>query len=62
MAGLPNGGTGRIGALEAPLVAPVAHIEIKRMMPVLDPSRPRRAEDAEDIARPEAALRRRGAG
>ncbi|WP_432170624.1 hypothetical protein [Streptomyces sp. 1222.5] len=47
---------------EAPIVAPLAHIGNKRMTPVRDPSRPRRAEDAEGIARPEAALRRRGAG
>ncbi|GAA2197602.1 MULTISPECIES: hypothetical protein [Streptomyces] len=30
--------------------------------PVRDPARPRRAEDAEDIARLEAALRRRAGG
>ncbi|MEU7562812.1 nucleotidyltransferase domain-containing protein [Streptomyces eurythermus] len=50
---------GRIGALRAPIVAPHAQIEIKRMMPVWDPTRPRRAKDAEDIARLEAALRPR---
>ncbi|MBL1107683.1 aminoglycoside adenylyltransferase [Streptomyces sp. 5-8] len=53
---------GRIGALEAPIVDPRVQIEIKRMMPVWDPSRPRRAKDAEDIARLEAALRLRKAG
>ncbi|MEV6049888.1 aminoglycoside adenylyltransferase [Streptomyces sp. NPDC052107] len=50
---------GRIGAVEAPIVGPLAQIEIKRMMPVWDPSRPRRAKDVEDIARLEAAVRRR---
>ncbi|GAA3134425.1 hypothetical protein GCM10010521_20330 [Streptomyces rameus] len=53
---------GRIGGLEAPIVDPRVQIEIKRMMPVWDPSRPRRAKDAEDIVRLEAALRRRTAG
>ncbi|MEU3527449.1 aminoglycoside adenylyltransferase [Streptomyces sp. NPDC038707] len=53
---------GRIGALRAPIVDPRVQIEIKRMMPVWDPSRPRRAKDADDIARLEAALRRRTAG
>jgi hypothetical protein len=43
-----------------PVVSPQAQIEIKRMMPVWDPSRPRRAKDAEDIARLEAGLRRHG--
>ncbi|MFF5440212.1 nucleotidyltransferase domain-containing protein [Streptomyces achromogenes] len=60
--GLLGTGPGRIGALRAPIVAPRAQIEIKRMMPVWDPSRPRRAKDAEDIARLEAALRPRTAG
>ncbi|QTD97580.1 hypothetical protein [Streptomyces cyanogenus] len=45
-----------------PIVDPRVQIEIKRMMPVWDPSRPRRAKDAEDIARLEAALRGRAAG
>ncbi|ANP54133.1 aminoglycoside adenylyltransferase [Streptomyces griseochromogenes] len=57
--GLLDAEPGRIGALEAPIVGPRAQIEIKRMMPVWDPSRPRRAKDAEDIARLEAALRGR---
>lgn len=38
------------------MVAAEAQIEIKRMMPVWDPRRPRRAKDAEDIARLRAAL------
>ncbi|MGW1914494.1 hypothetical protein ACWCQS_28130 [Streptomyces sp. NPDC002076] len=31
----------------------------RALVPVRDPSRPRRVKDVEDIARPEAALRRR---
>ncbi|MGQ5640082.1 MULTISPECIES: nucleotidyltransferase domain-containing protein [unclassified Streptomyces] len=57
--GLLDGATGRIGDVEAPIVSAAAQIEIKRMMPVWDPSRPRRAKDAEDTARLEAALERR---
>ncbi|MEU6092291.1 hypothetical protein ABZ865_37070 [Streptomyces sp. NPDC047085] len=58
--GLLDAATGRIGGLAVPVVSPQAQIEIKRMMPVWDPSRPRRAKDAEDIARLEAGLRRHG--
>ncbi|GGP32120.1 hypothetical protein GCM10018980_67600 [Streptomyces capoamus] len=61
-AGLLGAEPGRIGVLEAPIVDPRVQIEIKRMMPVWDPSRPRRAKDAEDVARLERALRRRAAG
>lgn len=57
--GLLDAEPGRIGTLRAPVVSPRAQIEIKRMMPVWDPSRPRRAKDTEDIARLEAALGRR---
>ncbi|MEU9478324.1 aminoglycoside adenylyltransferase [Streptomyces sp. NPDC048191] len=57
--GLLDTRPGRIEDIEAPIVSPRAQIEIKRMMPVWDPSRPRRAKDAEDITRLEAALRRR---
>ncbi|MBT2479598.1 nucleotidyltransferase domain-containing protein [Streptomyces sp. ISL-94] len=55
---------GRLGRLECPVVSPAAQIEIKRMMPVWVPGRPRRPKDAEDVARLEAALavRTRGAG
>lgn len=60
--GPPAAEPGRIGAPEAPIVVPRAQIEIRRMMPVWDPSRPRRAKDAEDIARLEAAPRRRAGG
>ncbi|MEV5878191.1 aminoglycoside adenylyltransferase [Streptomyces sp. NPDC052101] len=57
--GLLDAEPGRVGAVEAAIVSPLAQIEIKRMMPVWDPSRPRRAKDVADIARLEAALRRR---
>lgn len=45
---------GRIGALRCPIISPAAQVEIKRMMPVWVPGMPRRAKDAEDIARIEA--------
>ncbi|WP_327683464.1 nucleotidyltransferase domain-containing protein [Kitasatospora sp. NBC_00458] len=54
--GLLDGPVGRLGGVECPVVGPGAQIEIKRMMPVWDPRRPRRAKDAEDIARLRAAL------
>lgn len=60
--GLFDSGPGRIGDIEAPIVSPLAQIEIKRMMPVWVPSLSRRAKDAEDIARLEAALRCRRPG
>ncbi|MEV8455672.1 aminoglycoside adenylyltransferase [Streptomyces sp. NPDC052095] len=60
--GMLGAGPGRIGDLRCAVVGPEARIEIKRMTPVWDPSRPRRPKDAEDIARLETALRlRRGA-
>ncbi|MFJ4526417.1 hypothetical protein ACIP4Y_36865 [Streptomyces sp. NPDC088810] len=43
--GLLGAEPGRIGALEAPIAGPRVQIEIKRMMPDWDASRPRRAED-----------------
>ncbi len=58
--GMLDAGMGRMGELECAIVSPQAQIEIKRMTPVWDPSRPRRTKDAEDIARLEAALRARG--
>ncbi|MCX4734352.1 nucleotidyltransferase domain-containing protein [Streptomyces sp. NBC_01363] len=58
--GMLDAGPGRIGGLQCAIVSPQAQIEIKRMMPIWDPSRPRRTKDAEDIARLEAALRVRG--
>ncbi|MFF2660163.1 nucleotidyltransferase domain-containing protein [Kitasatospora sp. NPDC058032] len=59
-AGLLDGPPGRLGALVCPIVAPAAQIEIKRMMPVWDPRRPRRAKDAEDVARLRQGLTRPG--
>ncbi|MCX5196169.1 aminoglycoside adenylyltransferase [Streptomyces sp. NBC_00249] len=59
---LPEAEPGRLGGLECPVVSPGAQIEIKRMMPVWVPGRPRRPKDAEDIARLEAALAARGPG
>ncbi|MFF2044935.1 nucleotidyltransferase domain-containing protein [Kitasatospora sp. NPDC058170] len=59
--GMLDAGPGRIGGLQCAIVSPQAQIEIKRMMPVWDPARPRRAKDAEDIVRLEEALRARGA-
>jgi hypothetical protein len=50
------GDVGRIGGLRCAIISPRAQIEIKRMMPVWVPGRPRRAKDAEDIARLQAAL------
>ncbi|MEV7519204.1 aminoglycoside adenylyltransferase [Streptomyces sp. NPDC091371] len=47
---------GRLRGLACPVVSPEAQIEIKRMMPVWVPGRPRRRKDAEDVARLEAAL------
>ncbi|MFJ3880075.1 nucleotidyltransferase domain-containing protein [Streptomyces sp. NPDC090077] len=58
--GVVEGSEGRIGELRCPVVSPGAQIEIKRMMPVWVPGRPRRAKDAEDIGRLEEALRSRG--
>ncbi|MEU9038664.1 hypothetical protein AB0D45_27705 [Streptomyces sp. NPDC048352] len=49
---------GRLGGLECRVVSPEAQIEIKRMMPVWVPERPRRPKDAVDAARLEAALER----
>jgi hypothetical protein len=39
-----------------PVISPAAQIEIKQMMPVWVPGRPRRPKDAADIARLRAAL------
>ncbi|MEU8431803.1 hypothetical protein AB0F18_02650 [Streptomyces sp. NPDC029216] len=47
---------GRLRGLECPVASPEAQIEIKRMMPVWVPERPRREKDAVDVARLEAAL------
>ncbi|WP_067508006.1 nucleotidyltransferase domain-containing protein [Actinoplanes sp. TFC3] len=50
-ADLLDGGTGQIGDVVCPIVAPRAQIEIKQMMPVWVPGLRRRPKDAEDIAR-----------
>ncbi|MFJ2861395.1 nucleotidyltransferase domain-containing protein [Kitasatospora sp. NPDC087314] len=60
--GMLDAAPGRIGGLRCAVVSPQAQIEIKRMMPIWDPSRPRRTKDAEDIARLETALRARAGG
>ncbi|MCQ1576142.1 hypothetical protein [Streptomyces parvus] len=52
-----DGTVGRIGATVCPVISPAAQIEIKRMMPVWGPGRPRRPKDAQDIRVLEAALR-----
>jgi hypothetical protein len=54
--GLLDPAVGRIGPVTCPVVGPRAQIEIKRMMPVWVPGRPRRPKDAEDVARLTAAL------
>ncbi|MEV4657889.1 aminoglycoside adenylyltransferase [Micromonospora sp. NPDC049301] len=54
--GMLDGGLGRLGGLRCPIIEPRAQIEIKQMMPVWVPGRPRRAKDAADIARLAAAL------
>jgi len=48
---------GRVGAVQCPVIAPAAQIEIKRMMPVWVPGMRRRQNDAEDVTQLEAALR-----
>jgi Aminoglycoside-2''-adenylyltransferase len=48
--------SGRIGDLQAPIISPYVQIEIKEMMPVWVPGRPRRLKDAEDVARLRQAL------
>jgi hypothetical protein len=55
-AGMLDAERGRIGALVCPIISPDAQIEIKQMIPVWVPGRPRRAKDAADVARLRAAL------
>jgi hypothetical protein len=57
--GMLDAPEGRIGSLHCAIVSPLAQIEIKRMMPVWVPGRPRRSKDAADIALLEAAMRDR---
>ncbi len=40
----------RLGGISCPVISPRAQVEIKRMMPIWVPGRPRRPKDAEDIA------------
>ncbi|MFI5832572.1 nucleotidyltransferase domain-containing protein [Micromonospora sp. NPDC051300] len=42
---------GRVGSLVAPVISVTAQIEFKEMFPVWMPERPRRAKDADDLAR-----------
>ncbi|MGW1627220.1 nucleotidyltransferase domain-containing protein [Streptomyces sp. NPDC002172] len=58
--GMLDASAGRIGALRCRIISPRAQIEIKQMMPVWVPGRPRRMKDTEDISRLEAALREQG--
>lgn len=56
-AGMLDGVLARIGEVSCRVINPSAQIEIKQMMPVWVPGRPRRAKDAQDVARLTAALR-----
>jgi hypothetical protein len=58
-AGMLDAAPGRIGQVRCPIISPAAQIEIKQMMPVWVPGRPRRAKDAQDVTRLEAALQSR---
>jgi hypothetical protein len=58
--GILDAFVGRIGALRCRIISPRAQIEIKQMMPVWVPGRPRRRKDAEDITLLEAALGKQG--
>ncbi|MGX6601073.1 nucleotidyltransferase domain-containing protein [Micromonosporaceae bacterium Da 78-11] len=55
-AGMLDGPPARLHGITCPIVTPRAQVEIKRMMPVWVPGLRRRAKDAADIARLEAAL------
>lgn len=58
--GMLDASVGRIAALRCRIISPRTQIEIKQMMPVWVPGRPRRKKDVEDITRLEAALREQG--
>jgi hypothetical protein len=51
---------GRIGSVRCAIVSPHVQIEIKEMMPVWVPGRPRRQKDADDMARLRKALQSPG--
>ncbi|MFF4360295.1 nucleotidyltransferase domain-containing protein [Streptomyces sp. NPDC001604] len=55
--GMLDASAGRVGALRCPIISPRAQIEIKQLMPVWMPGRPRRKKDTEDITRLQAASR-----
>jgi hypothetical protein len=57
--GILDGPEGRIGAVRSRVIDPNAQIEMKRMMPIWVPGRPRRPKDVSDIAKLEDELRRR---
>ncbi|MGW1255680.1 nucleotidyltransferase domain-containing protein [Streptomyces sp. NPDC002513] len=59
--GMLDASVGRIGALQCRIISPRAQIEIKQMMPIWVPGRPRRRKDTEDLTRLEAVLREQGA-
>lgn len=54
--GMLDAPPGRIGDLTVPIIAAAAQIEFKEMFPVWMPERPRRAKDADDIARLRASV------
>ncbi|MGY5052458.1 nucleotidyltransferase domain-containing protein [Streptomyces sp. 900105755] len=58
--GMLDAPPGRIGVVQCRIISPLAQIEIKQMMPVWVPGRPRRRKDAEDVTRLRAALGERG--
>jgi len=47
---------GRIGFVRCAILDLNAQIEVKRMMPIWVPGRPRRRKDVDDIARRQSAL------
>ena len=51
-----DGPSPTLAGIRCPIISPEAQIEIKRMMPVWVPSRPRRPKDAADIALLQSAL------
>lgn len=58
--GMLDAHVGHIGPQRCRIISPRAQIEIKQMMPVWVPGRPRRKKDAEDITRLKTTLRERG--
>jgi hypothetical protein len=60
--GILDGPEGRIGNVQGRVINPHAQIEIKRMMPIWVPGRPRRPKDLSDIVKIEQELIRRKDG